>query len=184
MTCIEAVIFSVIFQWSFSSSEFKEGQKLDRLGMAPAQRTKTFKAILDALNLSDIISGTIVAFQLLFMRVQSRYGAAQAPQRQRTLRAEDQVHLEPLTDRRNNRGYGYDMPQESNQSNSQYSAGYSPPPMPLPAREPSPGAPGKTQFKGDGTRPEFGRQDSYTRRGYPRGDSPESQPLQQPRPLM
>jgi hypothetical protein len=174
----------MIFQWSFSSSEFKEGEKLDRLGMAPAQRAKTFKAIFDALNLSDIVAGTIVAFQLLFMRVQSRYGAAQGPQRQRTLRAEDQVHLEPLTDRRNIRGYDYDMPQESNQSQSQYSAGYSPSPMPPLAREPSPSAPGKTQFKGDGTRPEYGRRDSYTKRGYARGDSPESQPLQQTRPMM
>ena len=99
MTCVEALIFSLIFQWAFSSSEYKEGEKLDRLGMGPARRTSTFKAIFDALNLSDIVNGTVVAFELLFVRVKSRYGASKVPQRQRTLGVEDQVHLEPLADR-------------------------------------------------------------------------------------
>ena len=123
--------------------------------MAPAQRTKTFKAIFDAPNLSDIVAGTVVAFQLLFMRVQSKYGAVQGPQRQRTLMAEDQVHLEPLTDRRNIRGYDYDMPHDLYQSQSQYGAEYNSPPMPPPVRE-----------------------------GYSRGDSLETQPLQQTRSMM
>ena len=185
MSCIEAVIFSLIFQWSFSSSEYKEGQKLDRLGSGPAQRTKTFRAIFDALNLSDIVAGTILAFQLLFMRVQSRYGGRGPPQRQRTLRVEDQVHLEPLTDRRNVRAHDPDMPVEM-ESETQYAEGYSPPPLPPTARDPSPGAPhGKAQtWRADGLRPELGRQDSYSRRGYARGNSPESQPLQQPRPYV
>lgn len=152
MTCIEAVIFSLIFQWAFNSSEYKEGEKLDRLGVAPAQRTKTFKAIFVAMNLSDIVSGTIVAFELLFMRVQSRYGAAQAPQRQKALSVEDQVHLEPLSGQRNIRGYDYGMPQEPNPSQSQY-----------------------------GMRPELGREDYYARTSYARGESPENQPLQQTR---
>ena len=154
MTAIEAIIFSLIFQWAFSSSEYKEGEKLDRLGVAPAQRTKTFKAIFDAMNLSDIIAGTIVAFQLLFVRVQSRYGAAQAPQRQKGLSVEDQVHLEPLSGQRNIRGYDYGMPQEHNPSQSQY-----------------------------GMRAELGREDYYSRTSYAGGESPENQPLQQIRPM-
>ena len=178
-------MFSLIFHWSFSSTEFKEGEKLDRLGMAPAQRTKTFKAIFDALNLSDIVAGTVLAMQLLFMRVQSRYGGSGPPTRQKTLRVEDQMHLEPLTDRRNFRGSDYGVPHEFDQE-TEYAAGYNPPPMPPVARDPSPGAPhGRAQtFRADDLRPDLGRRDSYSRRGYARGDSPENQPLQQTRPMV
>ena len=162
MTCIEAVIFSLIFQWSFSSGEFKEGKRLDRLGMQPAQRTKTLKAIFDALNLSDIVNGTIVAFELFFGRVKSRYGAARMPQRQQAPRGEDEVHLEPLAGRPNVRGYEYDMPQAPGQSQGQYEGGYGSPPM-----------------------PKMERRDSYPRRGYGNGgDSPENQPLQYGRQML
>lgn len=119
MTCCEALIFSLIFQWSYSSSEYKQGEKLDRLGKQPVQRQKTFRAILDALNMADIVNGMVVGFELLFTRVQSRYGAARGPQR-------DQTHLEPLTDRRG-------LVQESDEY-TRYNSGYSPPPMPPPAR--------------------------------------------------
>lgn len=176
MTCIEAVVFSFIFQWSFSSGEYKEGEKMDRFGMGPAQRTKTWRAILDALNLADIVAGSVLAFQLLFMRVQSKYGGSIVPQRQKTLRAEDQMHLEPMS-----RPYGeYDNTYENE---TYYSQGYSPPPMPPAARDPSPGAPyGRTQtLRGDDMRPGMPRQDSYQRKAYARGESPESQPLQEPR---
>ena len=185
MTCIEAVIFSLIFHWSFSSSEYKEGQRLDRLGTAPAQRTKTFKAVFDALNLSDIVAGTVVAFKLLFTRVRSRYGAPRAPQRQKTLRVEDQVHLEPLTGQQHVRGYSNGS-QDLGYSQQQYGGGYSSLPTPPPARDPSPGAPyGRTQeFRADGMRPDLGRKDSYPRLGYARESSPENQPLQQTRPVV
>ena len=158
---------------------------MDRLGTGPAQRTSTFKAIFDALNLSDIVAGTFLAFQLLFMRVRSRYGGSGPPQRAKTLRMEDQMHLEPLSDRRNVRGYDYDMSPEM-EHETQYAAGYSQPPMPPQARDPSPGGNfGKAQtFRADAMRPHLGRQDSYSRRGYPRGDSPEHQPLQQARPMI
>lgn len=182
MTCIEAVVFSFIFHWSFSSGEYKEGQRTDRLGLGPAQRTSTFRAILDALNLSDIVAGSVLAFQILFMRVKTRYGSSTGgPQRQRTLKTEEQIHLEP---RRNYRELG-------NPSNSeydtQYGGGYSPPPMPPNARDPSPGAAfGRAQtFRGDGLRPDLARQDSYSRRGYSRNDSPpETQPLRHPQDMI
>ena len=181
MTCIEAVIFSFIFHWSFSSNEYKEGQRIDRFGLGHAQRTTTFKAILDALNMADIISGSVLAFQLLFVRVQSRYGGHSGPQRQKTLRVEDQMHLEPLSDRGNMRPHHESF--GSNYSETEYVGGYSPPPMPPTARDPSPGAPyGRAQtFRGDGLRPDLARSDSYSRKGYSRGHSPEGQPLQQAR---
>ena len=162
MTCIESVIFSLIFHWSYSPSEYKEGQKIDRYGVGPAPRTRTFKAIFDALNLSDIVSGTILAFQLLFVRVQSRYlGRSDGPQRQRTLRVEDQVHLEPLSDRNNVRGYDDQVTETEYEGQTQYYPGYAAPPMPQAARDPSPGA-----------------------RGHSRGISEERMPLQQPREMM
>lgn len=173
MTCIEAVIFSFIFHWSFSSSEYKEGEKLDRFGRGPAQRTRTFKAILNALNLSDIVAGSVLAFQLLFMRVQSKYGGSSvAPQRQKPLVTEDQTHLEPLS----RPSYGYDHAAYENDNETYYSQGYAAPPMPPMARDPSPGAP-----YGRDLRPGMTRSDSFQRKGYSRGDSPEGQPLQQPR---
>lgn len=102
MTCIESLIFSLIFQWSYSSREYHE--RHDRFG-APAVQMGTFRACLDCMNLSDIIVGMATAIQLLFMRVKSRYGGAAPPQRQKTLRMEvDTVHLEPMSDRRQ-RGY-------------------------------------------------------------------------------
>lgn len=179
MTCIEAVIFSFIFHWSFSSSEYKEGEKMDRFGRGPAERIKTFRAVLNALNLSDIVAGSVLAFQLLFMRVESRYGGSTVPQRQKTLRAEDQTHLEPMS--RPLRGYANTAFEDENET--YYSHGYSQPPMPPAARDPSPGAPfGRAQtFRGDDLRPGMTRQDSYQRKGYSRGYSPESQPLQEPR---
>ena len=95
---------------------------------------------------------------------------------------EDQVHLEPLA----NRSYdgGYDN--SGFGPETEYAAGYSPPPMPAAARDPSPAAShGRAQtFMADELRPDLGRQDSYSRRVYARGDSPEGQPLQQTRPMI
>ena len=42
---------------------------MDRHGMGPAQRTTISKAIVDALNLSDIVAGVVLAMQLLFSDV-------------------------------------------------------------------------------------------------------------------
>ena len=107
MTCMEAVLFALIFTWSFSSSEYKDGRQFDRTG-GLAQRTSTLKAILSALNMSDIVAGSVLAFQLIFMRVRSRYGGRpRGPTRQKTLRAEDQLHLEPLSGRMQQTAYGY-----------------------------------------------------------------------------
>ncbi|KYG47210.1 hypothetical protein M433DRAFT_86145, partial [Acidomyces richmondensis BFW] len=77
LTCVECIIFSVIFQWSFAAAEYKSSNRLDRYGMnQPAARTKTLRAILDSLNLADIIAGTVVAIRLLFGQMQSRYGSS------------------------------------------------------------------------------------------------------------
>ena len=178
MTCIEAVVFSFIFHWAFSSEEYREGQRTDRLGLGPAQRTTTLRAILDALNVSDIVSGSILAFQLLFTRVQSRYGGSSGSRlpRQRTLRTEDQVHLEPLS----NQGPGYEN------TSTEYGAGYSPPSEPPMARDPSPGAPfGRAQtFRGDGLRPDFARSDSFQRKGFSRSPSPSGRTAQETRSML
>ncbi|EMC99053.1 hypothetical protein BAUCODRAFT_146038 [Baudoinia panamericana UAMH 10762] len=101
LTCVEAVIFSLIFQWTFRSREY--AQRSDRYGQGPAQRTRTWKAILDALNLSDIIAGTVVAFQLLFIRVSSRYGARSGPRREKAV--DGGASMEPLSHRTKVRGY-------------------------------------------------------------------------------
>ena len=176
MTCVEAVIFSFIFHWAYSSNEYKEGQKLDRFGHGAAQRTKSMRAILDALNLSDIVAGSVLAFQLLFMRVQSRYGGSRvAPERQKTLRAEDQMHMEPLS----HPPQGYDSGAPYNENETYYSQGYAAPPMPPVARDRSPGR--AQTFRADNIRPGMERQDSYSRRGYARSYSPEGEPLQEPR---
>lgn len=158
---------------------------MNRLGSGPAQRTKTFKAVVDALNVSDIVAGGVLAFQLFFTRVQSRYGGSSGGQQQRLQRlgSDDQVHLEPLTGRQNFRG-GQDayMPPDDTEyeSQTQYPQGYAPPPMPKAARDPSPGANyGRNQtLRADGLRPEY---EPYGQGGYGRSASPEGQPLTQSR---
>ena len=161
-----------MMHWSYSSSEYKEGQKIDRYGTGHATRTKTFKAILDALNPSDIIAGSVLAFQMLFMRVKSRYGGSGDHQRLKAMDVQDQVHLEPLTERsRNVHG------QDESEYETEYAAGYNAPPMPPTARDPSPGANyGHAQtFRADGLRPDP---------GYGRSYSSEGQPLQQPHSIV
>ncbi|KAL9095376.1 MAG: hypothetical protein Q9165_002247 [Trypethelium subeluteriae] len=186
MTCIEAVIFSLMFHWSYSSGEYRENDRHDRLG-GPARRVTTLKAIIDALNLADIVAGTFVAMQLLFIRVKSRYGGSAPPMRQKTLRLEeDNMHLEPLSNQRQ-RGYS-----NASHDGSEYEAPPYPPPvshetmgipaMPHAARDPSPA--GRTQtFRADHIRPQVTRQDStaYERVPFPREPSPnEDMPAQKP----
>lgn len=178
MTCIESVVFSLIMQWSYSPSEYKAGQKLDRYGSGPAARTKTAKALLDACNPSDIIAGTVLALQMLFMRVRSRYGGSVggvggygAPSHRR-LGSEDQ-HLEPLSSRQNLRGQDPYMPPENDGDyETQYAPGYNAPPMPPSARDPSPGANyGHAQtWRADNLRPDAPR--------YPSGSSPPAEARQ------
>ena len=172
MTCIEAIIFSLIFQWSFSVGEYKKRQ--DRYGTGPATRTKTFKAILDALNLSDIVIGTVVAFQLIFMRVQTRYGAARPSQQgQYKSMDESETHLEPLSDRQRMRGYSNASDQYSPPLETSYEASMGAPPMPEAARDPSPAGHART-FRADNLRP-----------GYEplRAPSPSGVPPQEPRAM-
>lgn len=179
MTCVESVIFSLIFQWSFSSKEFAEGQRMDRLGMGPARRTSTFKAILDALNMSDIVSGTFTAIQLLFTRVSSKYGARSGPQREKMM--EGGVGMEPLSHRNRMRGYSggsefddqYSPPLET-----EYDGGSHGPAMPLSARDPSPAGRART-YRADDLRPQ-----EYQPLTRSREPSPSGMGQQYPRQMV
>lgn len=186
MTCIEAVIFSLIFQWSFSSGEYAEDRRMDRFGAGPANRTRTLRAVLDALNMSDIVAGTIVAFQLLFMRVKSRYGAREPPQRERGLRAEEQVGMEPLSERSRMRGYsgGSDFNAEytPSEETAYNDGGLGVPSMPRSARDPSPSGRVRT-FRADELRPQYGGQE-YEPLTRSRDPSPSGAAQQYPRPMI
>jgi len=186
MTCIEAVIFSLIFQWSFSSTEYQENRRMDRFGTGPASRIHTLRAVLDALNLSDIIAGTFVAFQLLLTRVQSRNGARSMPQRQKITRMEDQVGMEPLSDRSRMRGYsgGSDFNTDySPHSETEYDgAGMHVPAMPRSARDSSPAGRART-FRADDLRPQMGGQE-YQPLTRSRDPSPGDLSQQYPRQMF
>jgi len=187
MTCIEAVIFSLIFQWSFSSGEYQESRRMDRFGAGPASRTHTLRAALDAINLSDVVAGTFVAFQMLFTRVQSRYGARSAPQRQKASRMEEQVGMEPLSDRSRMRGYSdgsdfgaeYSPPLETEYEGA---AGMHVPAMPRSARDPSPAGRVRT-FRADNLRPQMGGQE-YQPLTRSRDPSPNDLSQQYPRQMV
>ncbi|KAK5118293.1 hypothetical protein LTR62_002806 [Meristemomyces frigidus] len=155
LTCMETAIFSLIFMWAYRAKEYAEGRRLDRYGQAPATRTKTFKAIFDALNLHDILASTANAFKLLFTRVRSRYGSRTTSQREKLM--QDGVGMEPLPQRNGTRGYNG----ESEFNDDQYSPPASEydnrgtsyaPAMPLSARDTSP--PGRTRnLRADGLGP-------------------------------
>ncbi|KAK4561800.1 hypothetical protein LTR86_004479 [Recurvomyces mirabilis] len=155
LTCLETAIFSFIFMWAYSSKEYSEGRRMDRFGQAPATRTKTFKAIFDALNLSDIVAGTVIAIGSLVMRVQSRYGGSSTPQREKLM--QDGVGMEPLSSRNRMRGYsgGSDFDdQYTPPLDTQYDGRTTyAPAMPQATRDPSP--PDRTRtFRADGLRPQ------------------------------
>lgn len=183
LTCIESVIFALIFLWSYSSNEYMEGKRMDRMGMA-AHRTSTFRAILNALNLSDIVAGTILAIQLLFMRVQSRYGGSSQPQREKYMG--DNVGMEPLSNRNRMRGYSggsafddqYSPPLESECESNMYE-----PAMPRTARDPSP--PGRARtYRADELRPSMGGADEYQPLTRSREPSPSGMGPQYPRQMV
>jgi hypothetical protein len=187
MTCIESVIFSLIFHWTFSRDEYSESRRRDRFG-GQAKRISTAKAILDALNLSDIIAGTFTALQWIVLRLQNRYSGRKSlgPQRQKTLRMEE-THLEPLG-----------QPIRSQHSNSSddgedYDAPSYPPPnrmgvpaMPTAARDPSPLGRAQTH-RADHLRPETDVRDNgpYSRNRYDRENSPSyGEPSQRPNEFL
>ncbi|KAI9661225.1 MAG: hypothetical protein M1821_009552 [Bathelium mastoideum] len=190
MTCIEAVIFSLIFHWSYSAGEYKESRRHDRLG-GYAHRISTFRAVLDAINLSDIVAGTFIAIQLLFMRVKSRYGSSAPPSRQKTMQLEEnEMHLEPLS----NQGQGGYSDMSHNESSYDAPPYLSPnsndaiqiPSAPNTARDPSPGARTQT-FRADYIRPQLTPEDStsYDRLPYPREPSPtDGEPIQRQREML
>lgn len=188
ITMVECVIFSFVFLWAFSATEYKEGQRMDRYGMGPAQRTRTWRAILNALNLSDIIIGTVVAFQLLFMSVGSRYGygASSVPQGKRDMGTDDQ-HLEPLSDQSRMRGYsgGSDFNTEYSPPLETGGYGAPPPDMPRAAQDPSSADRAKT-FRADDLRPSVygGGQGEYEPLTRSREQSPSGQGAHYPRQMV
>jgi hypothetical protein len=59
LTCVESFIFSLIFFWSFNSKEYHPDNV--RTG---GNKMTTWRAILDAMNMSDIVKGIILMFRL------------------------------------------------------------------------------------------------------------------------
>jgi len=133
MTCIEAVIFSFIFFYSFSPSLYTEGEKLNRLGTAKATRIGTLKAVLDALNLSDIAAGSVLSFQLLVMRVKSRYGGRSAAPTQKPFRDDSQTPSESTYQSHSTAGTTGVIDQNGVYDNNAYNA-YNAPLAPAPYR--------------------------------------------------
>lgn len=136
----------------------------------PAARTKTWRAILDALNPMDIIAGTLVAIRLLFGQVQSRYGSSSGGGAGMPQRMKDgygvAVGMEPLSSDRRSRMRGYsgnsdfDAEYTPPLDTTGYEEGMYPPPMQRMARDPSPsGQAGR--WRSDGMRP----QQQYTEAG-------------------
>jgi hypothetical protein len=132
LTAIEAMVFSFTFHWAFRSRLYHEEY-------IPGQRRMPiWRAILDAMNLSDIVRATIRAFGLL---INSDSGSIllgsskfKTPSRQRTFQL-DNMGREPLTQQRYGHGY----------TNSEIDARYEPPSYPpsssLPTQRYSSGAP-------------------------------------------
>jgi len=127
LTAIEATFVSFIFHWAFSSRLYHEDNN-------PGQRRMPIgRAILDSLNLSDIVRATITAFRLM---MSSDSGAIQfgskshTPSRQRTLQL-DNMGREPLNQPQYGHGY----------SNSEADTRYEPPSYPPSTRRYSSGAP-------------------------------------------
>jgi hypothetical protein len=145
--------------WSFSSTLYKEGERVDRLGMGPAHRTKTWKAVLDALNPSDIIAGTVIAMGSFLGRTMSRYGKKGQPQREKL--TDDNVGLEPLNNRQRMRGYSggseFDERESLSRETSYEGSKYTPA-MPAAARDTSPPDRART-FRADNLRPAYGGQE-------------------------
>lgn len=60
LTCLEAVVFSLVFHWAYSAAEFKH--RVDRyMPNQQAPRLGTWRAVRDALDLSDIANAVWVA---------------------------------------------------------------------------------------------------------------------------
>lgn len=132
LTAIEATIFSFSFHWAFRSHLYHEDY------VPGHQRMPIWRAIFDAMNLSDIVRATIRAFGLL---INSNSGAIQlgsskfnTPSRQRTLQL-DNMGREPLTQQ--HYGHGYNDPD----IDTRYEPPSYPPLSSLPAQRYSSGAP-------------------------------------------
>ena len=95
----------------------------------------TFKAIMNALNLSDVIAGSIEAFQMVFQRGAAAYSQRRnGPARQKTGDLNiDTMHLEPLSQSGRDRAWsqgshtGNDGAYEPQYQQPQYQAPAGPP---------------------------------------------------------
>ncbi|OCL13952.1 hypothetical protein AOQ84DRAFT_331864 [Glonium stellatum] len=93
LTALEAMLFSFAFHFAFRSREYHAENRPD------AHRLSTWRAILDALNLSDIVHSVILAFHLFLTKNSPNGFNNPAPRRQRTSELDD-MSREPLTDSR------------------------------------------------------------------------------------
>ncbi|KAF2811324.1 uncharacterized protein BDZ99DRAFT_461417 [Mytilinidion resinicola] len=90
LTCLEATAFSFTFHFAYRSRVYHSDMRPD------AYRMPTWRAILDAMNLSDIIRGSMYAITLLIQkRSPTGHGFGQGPKRQRTSELDDMAR-EPL----------------------------------------------------------------------------------------
>ena len=132
LTAIEATIFSFSFHWAFRSRLYHEDYR------PGDRRMSTWRAIFDAMDLSDIARATIRAFGLLFSpesgAIQLGSSRFKSPRRERTVQL-DNMGREPLTQQ--SYGHGY----TTSDVDTHYEAPGYPPPASSPSQRYSSSAP-------------------------------------------
>jgi len=102
LTAIEATIVSFTFHWAFRSRLYHEAE------LPGQRRMPIWRAIFDAMNLSDIVRATIRAFGLMFSSdsgaIQLGSSKKNTPSRQHTHQL-DNMGREPLTQQSYGHGY-------------------------------------------------------------------------------
>lgn len=93
LTAVEAMIFSFAFHFAFRSREYHTDNRPER------HRLPTWRAIFDALNLTDIVHGVTLAFHLLVTNSSPNGFDGPTPKRQITSELDD-MSRELLTERR------------------------------------------------------------------------------------
>lgn len=90
LTSIEAMTFYFAFHFAFRSREYHTDNRPETYWLP------TWRAIFDALNLTDIVHGVILAFHLLVANSSPNGFDGPTPKRQRTSELDD-MSREPLT---------------------------------------------------------------------------------------
>jgi hypothetical protein len=100
LTCVESFIFSILFIWSFNSNEYHPDNV--RTG---GHKMSTWRAILDAMNLSDIVKGIILMFRLgISVGPGTPKFVSKLTQKSKAQKYDDDmVHLEPYSGGRSER---------------------------------------------------------------------------------